>query len=257
MPYALVTGASKGIGLAIAEELARRKYNVLLVARSASLLQQLAQRLTATYGVQADFLPVDLAATDAARQIFDWCRERSYSVQLLVNNAGYGLSGPFDNYTAAEHTDMMTVNMTALVQLCRLFLPQLKEQPRAYILNIGSSAAYQAVPLLSVYAASKAFVVSFSRGLRQELRRTSVSVTCISPGATDTEFVNRAQIGEKGRKAAQQVNMTPADVARMAIDATLSGKGEVITGFINKLGAFAAWLLPKGFVERTAGSIYE
>lgn len=257
MPYALITGASRGIGLAIAEELARRQFDLLLVARSESLLQQAAQRLGETYNVKTDYLPVDLAETGAAGRVFDWCGQRGYAVQMLVNNAGYGLSGPFEKHALAEHVAMMTVNMTALVELSYRFLPQLRGQSRAYILNISSSAAYQAIPGLSLYAASKAFVLRFSRGLRQELKRTSVSVTCVCPGATDTDFVTRAQIGEKGLKAAERVNMTPAEVARQAVDATLAGKAEVVTGLLNQVGKFMAWLMPKGIVEQAAGSIYE
>lgn len=255
--YALITGASKGIGKAIATELARQQYNVLLVARSEAELRQLASQLAKTHSIQADYLAVDLSVSGAAQQVFDWCQTRQYTVQTLVNNAGYGLSGPFEQHAVAEHENMMAVNMTALMQLCRLFLPGLKQQPKAYILNIASSAAYQAVPGLSLYAATKAFVLTFSRGLHQELRKTSVSVTAVSPGSTDTGFATRAQVGEKALKAAERVNMTPEAVAKLAVAGMLAGKTEVITGVINKLGAFAAWLLPKGFVERTAGKIYE
>jgi short-subunit dehydrogenase len=257
MAYALITGASKGIGLAIAEELARRKFDLLLVARSKALLQEVSQRLAATHGVKTDFLAADLAETGAAQRVFDWCQTKNYSVEFLINNAGYGLSGPFEKHSLAEHTDMMRVNMTTLVELTYLFLPQLRQLSKAYILNIGSSAAYQAIPGLSLYSASKVFVLQFSRGLRLELKRSSVSVTCVCPGATDTAFVDRAQIGEKGRKAAERVNMTPTEVARQAVEATLAGKAEVVTGVLNKLGKLMAWLLPKGIVEKTAGSIYE
>lgn len=257
MAYALITGASKGIGLAIADELARRSFDVLLVARSESLLQQEAKRLTVTHGVKAQYLAIDLAEADSARQVHDWCAQHGYVVRVLVNNAGYGLSGPFESHPLGQHLDMLSVNNGTLVQLCHLFLPQLRQQARAYILNIGSSAAYQAVPGLTLYAASKAFVLQFSRGLRQELKRTSVSVTCISPGATDTGFIERAQIGEKGRKAAERVHMTPADVARQSVDAMLASKAEVVTGVINKMGKLMAWLLPKGLVEQAAGSVYK
>ncbi|WP_420149977.1 SDR family NAD(P)-dependent oxidoreductase [Spirosoma sp.] len=257
MAYALITGASKGIGLEIARELARRKFDVLLVARSASILADVARQLASDYGVKTDTFAIDLAESGSAQQVFNWCAEKNYTVQTLVNNAGYGLSGPFEKHSLAEHTDMMSVNMTALVELTYLFLPQLRQQSKAYILNIGSSAAYQAVPGLSLYSASKVFVLQFSRGLHQELRKSSVSVTCVCPGSTDTAFADRAQIGEKGRKAAQKVNMTPQDVAKQAVEAMLAGKTEVVTGLLNKAGKLMAWLLPKGLVEKTAGSIYD
>ncbi|GAB3718846.1 SDR family NAD(P)-dependent oxidoreductase [Spirosoma lituiforme] len=257
MAYALITGASKGIGLAIAEELARRKFDLLLVARSESVLAQVASKLANEHGIKTDFLAIDLAQPDAARRVADWCSQKQYTIRMLVNNAGYGLSGPFEKHAMGEHTNMMAVNMTALVELTYLFLPQLRQASKAYILNIGSSAAYQAVPGLSLYAASKSFVLQFSRGLHQELKRSTVSVTCVCPGSTDTDFVNRAQIGNKGRKAAEKVNMTPAEVARQAVEATLSGKTELVTGLLNKAGKLMAWLLPKGLVEQTAGSIYD
>jgi short-subunit dehydrogenase len=257
MEYALITGASKGIGKAISTDLAARGFNVLLVARSEELLQQEAARISALYPVKADWLALDLSTAEAAQNVYDWCRAKGYIVQALVNNAGYGLSGPFEKYSPEQYANMMTLNMSTLVSLTRLFLPDLRNQSRSYILNIASSAAYQAVPGLSIYAATKAFVLMFSRALRQELHKTSVSVTCVCPGATDTDFPNRAQVGPKGLKAAGKVNMSPETVATLATRAMLSRKAEVITGFVNKVGATLAWLLPKNLVERTAGKIYE
>ena len=257
MTYALVTGASKGIGKAIATELAKRKINVLLVARSESPLKDLAASLSTTYQVEANWLAIDLSQTDAPTAIFNWCKGNNYQIDILVNNAGYGLSGPFEKHDVAANTNMMQLNMLTLVQLCQLFLPVLRLQPKAFIMNIASSAAYQAVPGLSLYAATKAFVLSFSRGLRQEQAKSGISVTCISPGATDTDFVVRAQLGEKGLKAANKVNMTADDVARIAVEGMFAGKAEVISGVINKLGAFLVWLLPKGLVEKTAMKIYQ
>lgn len=255
--YALITGASKGIGKAIAIELATRGFNVLLVARSEELLQQVAAGITSRYKVKADWLALDLAHPDAPQNVYNWCRAKGYVVRALINNAGYGLSGPFEKYPLEQHWNMMQLNMQTLVGLVRLFLPDLRQLPRAYVLNIASSAAYQAVPKLSLYAATKAFVLAFSRGLHQEMQGTSVSITCVSPGATDTDFPNRAQLGEKGMKAAEKFNMSPEKVASLAVKGMLAGRSEVITGFINKLGAAMAWLLPKSVVEKTAMKIYE
>lgn len=257
MSFAIITGASKGIGKAIAEELAARKINLLLVARSSALLEELAIRLSSQYQVSVDYLSLDLAQPDAVEQIMKRIAERQYKIQILVNNAGYGLSGRFTAYDAKEHQEMMQVNMMVPVALCRQMIPLLQAQAQAYILNIASTAAYQAVPGLSVYAASKAFVLNFSRGLHYELRNTSISVTAVSPGSTDTEFAHRAKVGDKARKTAEKVNMTPQAVAKLAVNAMFARKTELITGVINKLGAFFAWLLPKKLVEKASAGIYE
>lgn len=257
MPFALITGASKGIGKSIAEQLAARGFDLLLIARSADLLEQVAKEISLTTNKNCRWLALDLAEDQAAESVFEYCNKNQFVVSVLVNNAGYGLSGRFENYSAQEHTDMLRVNIITLTKLTRLFLPSLLKQPAAYILNIGSSASYQAVPLLSAYAASKAYVLSFSRGLFQELKNTTVSVTCICPGPTDTNFVNRANVGTKGQKAAERFNMSPQTVARIAIDSLFRRKPEVITGSLNKLSAFFAWLLPKSIVERIAMKLYD
>ncbi|MES2003434.1 MAG: SDR family oxidoreductase [Bacteroidota bacterium] len=256
MSYALITGASKGIGKAIAEELAARHSNLILVARSESLLQELAADLSARYHIQADYIAIDLSEATAPARISNWVAEKGYAVNILVNNAGYGLSGPFDQYSAKEHRDMMQVNMQVPVELCSLLIPELKKQPKSYILNIASAAAYQAVPGLMVYAASKSFLLSFSRGLAFELKKTNVSVTVVSPGGTDTDFANRAKVGSKAVKAGEKLNMTPQAVAKLAVNAMFARKTETITGFINQLGTFLVWLLPKKLVETSAAGIY-
>ncbi len=256
MKYALITGASKGIGKAMAEILASKKKNLLLVARSADLLESLAKTLKNQYQIDTDWISVDFTQPGAANKIHQYCIDKNYSMDILINNAGYGLSGPFENYSAKEHTDMMQVNMNVLVELCSIFLPDLKSAPKAHILNIASSAAYQAVPGLSLYAASKAFVLSFGRGLQYELRHTNVRVTTICPGGTETDFANRANLNEKARKAGEKLNMSAESVAKIAIDTMLAGKTEKITGFVNQIGAAFVWLLPKFLVEKMAAGIY-
>jgi len=257
MTYALITGASKGIGRALAREWAGRGHNVLLIARSESLLQHEAEAIRKEFGVSADFFAADLSDPRAPERVFYWCHEKGYRVDVLMNNAGFGSSGAFDKISLEEQLQMMQVNMNTLVALTHLFLPFLRQLPRAYILNIASSAAYQAVPFLSVYAASKAFVLTFTRGLHVELNGSSVSVTCVCPGSTDTDFAHTAQVGAKAMKAAAKVNMKPEDVARQAIDSMLSGKAEKITGLINQVGAFLVWLLPKRLAEKTAAGLYK
>lgn len=257
MTYALITGASKGIGKAIAFALAAKGYNLLLVARSQNLLQKTSDEIKAKHPVQVQHFSIDLSAADAAQKVFDWTKSGGFPVSILVNNAGYGLSGTFESYPLDQHLAMLQVNVTTLVQLTHFFIPQLKGQKEAHILNISSSAAYQAVPYLALYAASKSFVLSFSRGLRYELKKAGVNVTCICPGSTDTDFATTANVGEKAMKTAQKVNQTPEQVAQTAVDAMFSRKAEVITGAINKVGGFLTWLLPKSILEKGAARIYE
>lgn len=257
MNYALITGASKGIGRAIAIELAKKKINVLLIARSTDLLTSLANELQEKYQVNTATLAIDLAEPDTADNIFSWCSLNNYTVNILVNNAGFGLAGAFEQYSKKENASLINVNIVTLVQLCQVFLPMLKAQPRSYILNIASTSAYQSVPMLNMYSASKAFVLHFTRSLSHELNGTTVTVTAVSPGPTDTDFPNRAGMNEKTKHTASKLHMSPAAVATIAVHAMFSGKREVITGFVNKLGAFLVWLLPKSFVEKTAAKIYK
>ena len=257
MGYALVTGASKGIGKALAFELAKIKFDVLLVARSESLLRENAEAIAKKYGVQTGYMALDLSDPNAPQKLLDWCNKNGYIIEVLVNNAGYGLSGRFEEYSAREHNAMMQLNMNTLMNLCHLFLPGLKKLPKAYILNIASSTAYQSVPGLATYAASKVFVLSFSRALAYELRNTTVSVTCSSPGSTDTDFPNRANMHGKTLKTAERFNMTAETVARITVRAMLKKRTELITGGVNKLGAFLAWLLPKRFTEHMIAGIYQ
>ncbi len=257
MSYALITGASKGIGKHIAINLAKKKIPLLLIARSENELQDLCSDLNGLYGVPVHYLAIDLSTSHAAESVFNWCIENNFVVNILINNAGYGLSGLQKSFSIQEINAMMQVNMSALVSLTQIFLPTLQEQKSAYILNIASNAAYQAVPGLSLYAATKAFVLSFSRGLHYELRNTNVSVTVVCPGPTDTNFSNRAKIGGKALKAAEKVNMSAEAVAKIAVNAMFAKNTEVIAGFINKLGAFLVWLLPKKLAEKVAADIYD
>ena len=257
MKYALITGASKGIGKSIALELAQKGIPVLLVARNEALLNELRHQIIEQYKVDAQILAVDLSQVGASLRVFDWVTQNGYVVHMLINNAGYGLSGQFIDYSEEEYAGMMQVNMQVPVELTRIFLPSLLQLPKAYILNIASSAAYQAVPGLTVYAATKSFIVQFSRGLAYELRKSPVSVTVVSPGGTATDFANRAKVGNKAVKAGERLNMTPEQVAKQAVDAMLKGKTEQITGFVNQLGAALAWLMPRKLSESVAADLYE
>jgi short-subunit dehydrogenase len=199
----------------------------------------------------------DLSNPEAVQQLVSRIHAANLAVQILVNNAGYGLGGSFESRSAEAQSEMMRLNMFAPVILTRLLLPELLKQPKAYILNIASTAAYQAVPGLTVYGATKAFLLNFSRGLRYELRKTSVSVTVVSPGGTATEFANRANLGNKAVKAGEKLNMQPEQVAQKAVAALFAGKAELIPGWLNKISTWLVWLFPKAMSEKAAAGIYE
>ncbi len=259
MSYALITGASKGIGKELAVSLAKRKYNLLLVARTEPLLKEIAKELEQTYGVSVQYNAIDLSAADAADDIFTWCQKGGFDISVLVNNAGYGLVGGFETLSLDEQLNMMWLNMSTMVQLSHLVLPLLKRHSgKSYILNIASTAAYQAIPYLGVYAASKSFVVSFTRALHHEMKGSNVSVTCLSPGAVETHFMERAGMDkmEKIAKQAAKFNMQANVVAEFGIKAMLNGKAEVIPGFVNKLGMAMTNLLPKNVVESAVRKLY-
>ncbi len=257
MAYALVTGASRGIGRALAVALAQRGYDLLLVARSEDQLRALAQEISANHQRQSHLLALDLAAPGAAETVAAWALAHTKELAVLVNNAGYGLWGRFEQLGLAAQQNMLQLNMLLPVALTHALLPALRQQPRAYILNVASTAAYQAVPSLTLYAASKAFLLSFSRGLRYELKDTPVSVTCLSPGATTTAFADRAGMGAELQKTAAKVSMAPEAVAQIAVQALLAGEVEVIPGLLNKVSVGLTSVVPKKLTEKIAAGIYE
>lgn len=257
MFYALITGASKGIGKAIAEELAMKGFDILLVARSEDLLKENTEQIKKKFKVKCNYLVADLANPDSVLKVFNWCNQNNYPVSILVNNAGFGICGPFEKSLDQESLNMMRVNMMTPILLCQAFIPLLHQQPEAYILNVGSTTAYQAVPLMSLYAATKVFILRFSRGLHEELRKTNISVTCVCPGTTDTDFSYRARVKAKAIKTGEKVSMSPKAVAHIAVKGMMQKKKEIVPGFINKLSVFLVWLLPFNLSERTAFKIYQ
>ena len=257
MAYALITGASKGIGKEIAILLAEKGYNLLIVARNSYELQQAKEEIEKKYSVQVDYIVADLSEVGSVDKLVSWVDAKQVDLRILVNNAGFGLVGQFETYSFEENLKMMQVNMHALVEACQKFYPMLVGKGQAYVLNIASSTAYQAIPNMSLYAATKVFVLNFSRGLFHEWKEKGISVTVVSPGATSTNFNDRANLQEKARKAAAKITMSPSQVAKMAVDGMFAKKIEVITGFVNQLAAFLAWVAPKTLSEKIAKGIYE
>jgi short-subunit dehydrogenase len=254
--YAMVTGASKGIGRSMAIALAKRKINLLLIARSANELISLQTEIKSQYGVEVDILSIDLSQPQAPTAVLNWVIEKNYSVYILINNAGYGLWGKFSELDLTAQLEMCQLNMTTVTSLCHLLLPLLSKEKQAYILNVSSTAAYQAVPTLAIYSATKAFVLSFTRALRFELKDGPVSVSCLSPGPVDTGFAHRAGL-DAFNKMAEKFNMRPDEVAEIALKGMFAKKSEIIPGFTNIISVYANRILPKGFIEKMAAGIYK
>lgn len=242
--YTLITGASNGIGKALAEEAASRGFNVLLVALPEPALNEVTDTLIAQYPDQHfDLLGINLMDQEAPKEIFVWCQSNGYVVNILINNAGLGNSGPFESKPAEFYYGQMQLNMTAVVGLIHYFLPVLKTQERGYILNVASMAGFYDIPFKGIYSATKKFVLGFSRSLNKELESSSVSVTALCPGGvlTNDDVKQRTQeLGYVARKSA----MLPEDVASYTMDKLFQGKQVVLPGRINKVMRFVSKLIP-------------
>jgi uncharacterized protein len=255
MAYALITGASGGIGLCMARELAQRKVDLLLVARSKDKLSKICEELKKEFPIKADYLSLDLSESNSVSSLMNWLKEKSYPISILINNAGYGIWGTVESTSPEKLNNMMQLNMNVVANLCHAMLPELKKHPKSYILNVASTAAYQAVPTLATYAASKAFVILFTRGLRMELKNTSVSVSCLSPGATSTNFIDRAGM-ELMKEKAEKFSMKPEAVAKIAMEGMFKGKAEILPGFINWISVQLTYFMPKFIPEKIAEGLY-
>ena len=256
MPYALITGASGGIGWSMAKELASRKHDLLLIARSGDTLSKNCIELQQNFGVKADFLVTDLSVPNAALKIKEWLVEKNYAIDILINNAGFGSWGNLRDISRDELNQMMQLNMISLADICKVLLEDLEKNKKAYILNVASTASYQAVPTLATYAATKGFVVLFSRGLRWELKDGPVSVSCVSPGATATGFIDRANLGFIKEKS-EKFTMPPQTVAKISINGMFSGKAEIVPGLMNWITVKAVGILPKSLPELIARNLYK
>jgi len=244
---ALVTGASSGIGAAIARDLAARGASLVLTARRRDQLEAVAAACTAL-GATAVVIPADLGQPGAAASLWQAALAAG-PIDLCINNAGFGYFRPFTEVEWARDAELVQLNMTSLVELSREFIAARKGQAgRAYLLNIASIGAYQAVPNMALYAASKAFVRNFTEAVHDELRGSPVSATCVCPGGTETEFHAQAGAGNYGWVANASM-MSAETCARRAVRAMLKGKRTSIPGLINKLSCFGVRLVPRRFAS--------
>lgn len=250
---ALVTGASSGIGLEIAKILAQRGCSLILVARRRDRLEALRTELAKEFGVRVHVIDCDLSRGKASEFLFAKVCELGLSVDILINNAGFGLVGAFNGMEPSRLEDMMNLNMVALTLLTRLFGHEMKERGRGRIMQIASVGAFQPCPYFAVYAATKAYVLSFGEAIAHEFRPQGVSVTTVYPGFTRTEFMDVA-----GMKLAGRINkqgMTATQVARIAVAALFKGRATCIPGWSNFLMAILTKLTPRFLVTLVAGKI--
>lgn len=243
----LITGASGGIGEALAHRFARGGYNLVLVARTEAKLQALAEQLARTHGIDARVLACDLSDPAAPTWLSEQLAAQSISVDVLVNNAGFASYGPFAELDLDHELHMLQVNIVTLTHLTRLLLPGMIARRRGRILNVASTAAFMPGPLMATYYASKAFVLSFSEALNNELQASGVTVTALCPGPTSTGFQARAQM-EQSRLVSGRAIMGVDAVAEAGYQGLLRGRPVVIPGLINRVQTFLPRLLPRRVV---------
>jgi short-subunit dehydrogenase len=251
---ALVTGASAGIGVDLAECFANDGYNVILAARTESALRDVADRLAKTYAITATPITADLGAIGGGQRLADAIKKKGLSVDVVVNNAGYGQAGAFNGSDAAVQLGMIDLNDRALVELTHIYWPAMMANDRGGVLNVASTAAFQPGPLMAIYYASKAFVLSFSEALWEEARGTGVKVSCLCPGPTASKFRERAGTG-KTRISRIGTPMPSMTVARMGYDAWQANKRVEITGLRNRITASLVRFLPRTTLLRIVRNI--
>src|SRR6516164_1369545 len=250
--WALVTGASAGIGVALAEELAAGGTHLLLTARRLDRLENLAGDLRKKVGIQAQVFAADLAKREAPETIFEYTKEKGLRIDLLINNAGFGQYGELHKVEKQRLVDMVEVNCTAVVHLTRLFLPDMVARRAGDILIVASTAAFQSVPYISTYAASKAFDLYFAEGLAEEMKPHGIRVCALCPGSTESEFhlvAGQEQFTRGKRETAEKV-------ARSGLQALAAGKSYVISGLGNYFGAHSQRIVPRRTVTRIATSMF-
>jgi short-subunit dehydrogenase len=256
MNYALITGGSRGIGNAIARECAGRGMNLLLVAKREEGLKTAAMELKEEFQVEVHYFAVDLREPDGPQSVWAWCQAEGYRVNILVNNAGKAGTFKFQESTPEYSDERILVNVRAVVLLTHHFLAELKSHPRAYILNIGSLSAYFPIAYKSVYSSSKAFILNFSRALKQELKGSSVSITVINPNGVRTNADTHTRIDTHSKLSTRLFIKDSAEIARIAVGTMLKGRLVAVPGVTNRFLVMLSRIIPKGMRDRLAARIF-
>jgi uncharacterized protein len=244
----LITGASSGIGLELAKCFAADGSRLILVARNGSALESLAEELRQNHKIEVQVFTADLALPETPNRVFAQLQEAGLKVDVLVNNAGFGAQGPFAQLPLERQLSMLQVNITALTHLTRLFLPGMIERRRGGVLNVSSTAAFQPGPLMAVYYATKAYVLSFSEAIAEEVRETGLTVTAFCPGPTHTNFTAAANM--QNSNLFKLGAMSAEAVARIGHDAFRRGRCVAVAGLRNKMAVFSVRLAPRSVVRK-------
>ena len=249
MNATLITGASSGIGEVFARKLAARGRNVILVARSEDKLITLCNELGRSNSIRAQHIAMDLSRPEAPARLFEETAKRGLVVDMLINNAGFGSFGDFSNLELERELNMVDLNVRSLIEITYRFLLPMRERKQGAIINVASTAGFQAVPFMATYAATKAFVLSFSEALWEENRPHGIKVMALCPGVTETNFFEAA----RGKKPPARVAQTPEDVVETALRGLARGKSHIISGWTNRAMVEAERVAPRDLVTRMAG----
>jgi short-subunit dehydrogenase len=249
MNTTLITGASSGIGEVFARKLAARGRNVLLVARSEDKLITVCNELGRSNSVRAQYVALDLSKPESPPRLFEEAEKRGMTVDMLINNAGFGSMGDFATLDLERELNMIDLNIKSLLELTYRFLAPMRERRQGAIINVASTAGFQAVPFMATYAATKAFVLSFSEALWEENRPHGIKVMALCPGVTETNFFEAA----RGHKPPARMAQSPEDVVETALRGIAHGKSHIISGWTNRAMVEAERLAPRSLVTRMAG----
>jgi uncharacterized protein len=253
--WALVTGASAGIGAALARELAAQGTHLVLSARRKDRLQHLAQEFAAKHKIKTEVLVADLARSSEREKVFAFTRDKGIEVELLINNAGFGAYGELVRVETPRLLEMVEVNCAAVVHLTRLYLPEMIRKKHGDVLIVASTAAFQGVPYLATYAATKGFDLLFAEALAEEMKPYGIRVCALCPGSTESEFQQVA--GQTGVAASMRRRESAEKVARTGLRALAAGKHYVISGLGNYIGAHSQRLVPRGAVTYFAAKMFK
>ncbi len=254
MKVTLITGASSGIGEAFARRLAEEKHNLVLVARSEEKLHQFCDELMLEHAITAHYIAIDLIDYQADEKLFRETEKHGMEIEWLINNAGFGSMGDFARLDLERELEMIELNIMALVALTHRYLKPMRERKKGTIINVASTASFQPVPFMATYAATKAFVRSFSEAIAEENRPHGITVTALCPGPTDTNFFAASNIGDSIKSTIAQKGMqTPEEVVEAALKAVKSGKAQAVSGWFNYFLARSVNLIPNSLITRAVG----